>query len=76
MTQNLDHTVGAEGVQAWEDVDTTSPTPVADSLREFADEVEAVEETVGDDSRVDVYFTGDTVDDTQRINVEYGVDDA
>jgi len=47
-----------------------------DESDEFADEVEAVEETVGDDSRVDVYFTGDTVDDTQRINVEYGVDDA
>jgi len=73
MTQGPDH-LGAEGAQSWEDVETNSTSPVADSLREFADEVEAVEETVGNDARVDVYFTGETVDDTQRISVEYGGD--
>jgi len=74
MTQGPDHAVGAEGGQLWDDVETNSTSPVADSLREFADSVEAVEETVGNDARVDVYFTGETEDDTQRISVEYGVD--
>jgi len=74
MTQGSDHVVGSGSVQSWEDVETNSTSPVADSLREFADSVEAVEETVGNDARVDVYFTGETEDDTQRISVEYGVD--
>jgi len=63
-----------ESDQSWQDVETKSPTPVADALRDFAAEVADVERTIDNDARVDVYFTGETEDDTQRISVEYGVD--
>lgn len=55
-----------EKPDTWDDVDTTSETPVADELREFADEVARAERQLSGD--IEVYFTGDT----QRINIEYG----
>jgi len=81
MTQGPSHDIGAEGTrmgddeqlltdddfQTWEDVETTSPTPVADDLREFATMVANVERTVGDDGDVSVYFT----DDKSRTTVTY-----
>lgn len=55
---------------SWNDVETTSPTPLADELRDFADEVERLERTVDDDAQVDPYYTGEKM----RVSVVYPTD--
>lgn len=45
--------------QSWDEVETTSPTPQAEELREFADEVEEIEQVVSDEGDVDIYYRPD-----------------
>lgn len=55
--------------ETWDDVETESPTPVADELREFAETVANVERAVS--GGVSVYFT----DDKSRVTVTHDEED-